>query len=156
MKAELILSLAEETDRPITRLLNHYRIAALLDTGARFPVWAGDIEELELLGAELVKRQVEYSGFGGATIGDIYRIPIITLTDGVNAISYPRLPIVTNERLSRDEIPFQMILSATMFKNLIYTIDDKHHNLIVQVPDDESLVRNAMIKTENGLQILFT
>ena len=156
MRAELMLTLEREADRPITILLNHYEIAALLDTGARFPVWAGKIEELELLGAELVKRQVEYSGFGGTTTGDVYRIPILTLTDGVNTINFPQLPIVTNERLAENDIPFQMILSATMFKNLIYTIDDKHHNLIVQVPDDESLVRNAMIKTENGLQILFT
>ena len=41
---------------------------ALLDTGARFPVWVGDVKELELLGAELLKRTVEYSGFGGVTI----------------------------------------------------------------------------------------
>ena len=155
MRAELILSLAEETDRPITRLLNHYKIAALLDTGARFPVWTGDVKELEMLGAEPIKRRIEYSGFGGATTGDVYRIPVLTLTDGVNAINFPQLPIVTNEKLSGDEIPFQMILSATMFKNLIYTIDDKHHRLIIQVPDDESCVRNAAVNTENGLQILF-
>ena len=102
----------------------------MLDTGERFPVWAGDVKELELLGAEPIKRTVEYSGFGGVTVGDVYRIPVLTLTDGVNALNFPQLPIVTNSKLSEENIPFQMILSATMFKNLIYTIDDKHHNLI--------------------------
>ena len=155
MKAEIILSLDQDTDRPIANLFNHYGIAALLDTGARFPVWAGDVKELELLGAEPLKRTVEYSGFGGVTVGDVYRIPVLTLTDGVNALNFPQLPIVTNRKLSEENIPFQMILSATMLKNLIYTIDDKHHNLIIQVPDDESLVRNAVVNTEKGLQILF-
>ena len=151
-----MMLLDRRADRPLLRINDKYEIRALLDTGARFPVWTGSVDDLELLGAELVKRGVGYSGFGGEVIGDIYRIPLLTLSDGTNSLNFPQLPIVTNEKLSRDEIPFQMILSATMFKNLIYTIDDKHHNLIVQVPDDESLVRNAMIKTENGLQILFT
>ena len=156
MKAEITLILDRFADRPLIELKDQYELMVLLDTGARFPVWTGSVDDLELLGAELVKREVGYSGFGGEVIGDIYRIPLLTLSDGTNSLNFPQLPIVTNEKLSRDDIPFQMILSATMFKNLIYTIDDKHHNLIVQVPDDESLVRNAMIKTENGLQILFT
>lgn len=155
MKAELTIKLDRTADRPLLKISDKYEIRALLDTGARFPVWAGDMRELELLGAKPVKRAVEYSGFGGKTTGDIYRIPAFTLTDGMNAVIFPQLPIVTNESLSGDEVPFQIILSATMFKNLIYTIDDKHHRLVLQVPDDESCVRNAVVNTDRGLQILF-
>ena len=36
------------------------------------------------------------------------------------------------------EVPFNMILSATMFQNLIYEIDDKNHKLNVTIPDEES------------------
>ena len=154
MRAEIAMILERFADRPMIELKDKYEMLALLDTGARFPVWTGTISDLELLGAKRIKRKVEYSGFGGKVTGDIYRIPILTLTDGVGALNFPQLPIVTNEKLSGDEIPFQMILSATMFKNLIYTIDDKHHRLIIQVPDDESCVRNAAVNTENGLQIL--
>lgn len=155
MKAEITMILDRFADRPMIELNDKFRMVALIDTGVRFPVWTGSVEDLELLGAELIKRRVEYSGFGGKVMGDVYRIPLLSLTDGTNAINFPQLPIVTNERLSEDDVPFQMILSATMFKNLIYTIDDKHRNLIIQVPDDESLVRNAVVNTEKGLQILF-
>lgn len=45
---------------------------------------------------------------------------------------------------------FQLILSATMFQNLIYEIDDKNHKLNVNIPDDENIVRNLRIIDSNG------
>lgn len=48
------------------------------------------------------------------------------------------------------EVPFQLILSATMFDNLIYEIDCKNHQLNVTVPNDESIVRNLKIKDSEG------
>ena len=54
-----------------------------------------------------------------------------------------------------NEVPFQLILSATMFDNLIYEIDCKNYNLNVTIPSDESAVRNLRIKdTEGRLYVL--
>lgn len=47
-------------------------------------------------------------------------------------------------------VPFNMILSATMFQNLIYEIDDKNHKLNVTIPDEESTVRNLRIVNSDG------
>lgn len=43
-----------------------------------------------------------------------------------------------------------MILSATMFRNLMYEIDDKNHKLNVTIPDGESEIRNLIIRDSNG------
>ena len=49
-----------------------------------------------------------------------------------------------------------MIISATMFHNLEYTINDKSHTLTIRVPDDESDIRNAVIKLpDKSFQVLF-
>lgn len=48
------------------------------------------------------------------------------------------------------DVPFQLILSATMFSGLIYEIDDKNHKLNVTIPDDASMVRNLTIKDSEG------
>ncbi len=67
---------------------------------------------------------------------------------------YPEFPIVTNSDF--EDIPFQMIISATMLHNLEYTINDKRHTLNISIPDDESNVRNAVVRLENGeFQVLF-
>lgn len=47
-------------------------------------------------------------------------------------------------------VPFQLILSATMFRGLIYEIDDKNHKLNVTIPDDESMIRTLTIRDSKG------
>ena len=43
-----------------------------------------------------------------------------------------------------------MIMSASMFSQLRYEIDDENHKLNVTIPDSQSWVRNLIIKDENG------
>ena len=60
---------------------------------------------------------------------------------------YPNMIIISNDDL---EVPFNMILSATMFQNLIYEIDDRNHRLNITIPDEESKVRNLRIVNLDG------
>ena len=154
MKSELFLYLDKGSDRPILELKDVANILVLLDTGARFPVWTSDVDSLTAMGGTVFRRDIAYSGVGGETKGDIYIIPSFHMSDGVHHLIYPNLPIVTNTNF--ESVPFQMILSATMFHNLEYTINDKQHSLIIRVPDDESEVRNAVIRSDDeSFQVLF-
>ena len=154
MRKEILLVLDKDADRPIVNLPEHVGLTALLDTGARFPVWAADLRPLIALGAKLFKSNVSYSGIGGETKGDIYKIPSLVIGEKTNGLLFPELPVITNKDF--DDAPFAMILSATMFHNLEYTISDKRHTLTIRVPDDESDVRNAIVKTDEDFQVLFT
>ncbi|MBQ9438032.1 MAG: hypothetical protein IJU50_06830 [Lachnospiraceae bacterium] len=154
MKEEILMFLDGNFDRPVIEMKNMSGILALIDTGARFPVWLSDVESLEALGGKLYRRGVSYSGIGGETKGDIYKLPSLIIGDGTHNMIYPEFPIVTNSDL--DDAPFQMILSATMLHNMEYTINDKFHTLIIRIPDGESNVRNAVVRLASGeYQVLF-
>ena len=154
MRKEVYLSLDSDADRPIFELHEHAGIYALLDTGARFPVWTASVKALLALGAKLVKKDVEYSGVGGTAKGDIYRIPILIIGSKTNALTFPQLPVITSKDFN--DAPFGLILSNTMFRHLEFTVNDKTHSLIIRVPDDETDVRNAIVNLDNGFQVLFT
>lgn len=151
---DIYLQLNEYTDRPIVKLPKHKGLRALLDTGARFPVWTASTALLEAHGGKLFKKGVAYSGIGGKTIGDIYRIPALVLGDSANALIFPELPIVTNTELS--DAPFELLLSNTMFSELDYLISNKRHSVTIYLDDTDSNVRNAIVKLDDGFQVLFT
>lgn len=138
------LSLVKSFQRPIIMLNNWYNFRVLLDTGALFPVWTASEELLLELGGALIQKNVGFSGFGGSTIGNLYRLPMVSVGDLV----FTDLPIVACGDLS--DVPYQLILSATMFQNLIYEIDDEKHRFSVTIPDGESLSRRLRIKDSNG------
>lgn len=48
------------------------------------------------------------------------------------------------------DVPYQLILSATMFSNLIYEIDDRNKKFNVTIPDDESIVQRLAIEDSSG------
>lgn len=118
-------------------------MTALLDTGAYIPIWTDDEDVLvEKLGAELVAKKVLFTGFGGQASGNLYRVTL-----RVGELIYPNMVLIANDDLN---VPFNLILSATMFQNLIYEIDDKNHRLNITVPDGESTVRNLRIVNSDG------
>lgn len=118
-------------------------MTALLDTGAYIPVWTDDESILvEKLGAEMVAKDVSFTGFGGKATGNLYKVTI-----QIGDLIYPNMIIISNDDL---EVPFNMLLSATMFQNLIYEIDDKNHRLNVTIPDDESMIRDLHIVNSDG------
>lgn len=122
-------------------------LTALLDTGAYIPVWT-DEEDILIsdMGAELVKEKVPLSGFCGATYGNLYKVSIT-----VGGIIYPDMHVIANNDI---DAAFNLILSATMFDGLIYQIDTVNHVLNVDVPDNESNIRNLRIESKDGRQIV--
>lgn len=143
MRKDVYLPISKYADRPIATLSEHKDLKALLDTGARFPVWTASTELLEAHGGKLFKKDVPYSGIGGETIGDIYKIPSLVLGTKTNALIFPELPVVTNTEFA--EAAFELILSSTMFHDIDYTVSNKHHSLIVHLEDNDSDVRNAVV-----------
>lgn len=138
---QMIMDLDDEQQRPVVILESG--LTALLDTGAYVPVWVGSESTLvKHFNAEFIKGNVPLSGFGGVTSGNMYQVTI-----RVGKLVFPNMHIIANSELVS---PFNMILSATMFNNLIYEINDKSHKFTVMIPDDESTVRNLRIIDSNG------
>jgi len=135
------LKLDNTRQRPVVMLNNG--LTALLDTGAYIPVWTDDEDILTAeLGAEMVRKDVPLSGFGGCTQGNLYKVNI-----DIGGILYPNMHIIANNEISAT---FNLILSATMFEGLIYQIDTVNHVLNIEVPDDESNVRNLRVVNKEG------
>ncbi len=139
---EIIYRLEDKTNRPIIKLDKVFPgCTALLDTGAIIPVWTKDVKLLQKLGAHLEKQNVEFSGFGGKTKGDLYKIDLT-----LDKIVFPGLPIVMH---NDNNIPGYFIFSATMFNNMIYTIDDITKKFIVTLPDNQ-ICHNIRVIDSNG------
>lgn len=137
----MTLDLDFEQQRPVVVLDDG--LTGLLDTGAYLPVWVDDEDILtDIMGAELVQRDVEFAGFGGVASGNLYRA-----TFKVGKLIYPNMTIIAN---SEFDVPFNMILSASMFQHLRYEVDDENHKFNVTIPDKESNVRNLVVETHDG------
>lgn len=138
---QMTLDLDKNQQRPVVMLGNGLK--ALLDTGAYIPVWVGGERILtEGLGGELVKKHVSFTGFGGTAYGNLYQVTI-----RVGDLLYPNMHIIASNDF---DVPFHIILSATMFSHLIYEIDDHNHKFNLTIPDSESMVRNLIIVDRNG------
>lgn len=141
---QFTMSLMKNSVRPVVKLQSWNSFRALLDTGAFFPVWTADESLLYNLGATLKMQGVSFSGFGGSTKGNLYELQSFVLGD----LIFPNMHMIACKDLQ--DVPFQLILSATMFCGLIYEIDDKNHKLNITVPDGESIVRNLRIEDSAG------
>ena len=138
---QMTLDLDESQQRPIIMLGNG--LDALLDTGALIPVWVGEESVLTRgLKAQLVKRTVPFFFFFVKTYGNLYKVTI-----QVGELLYPNMHIIACNEWNAS---FHMILSATMFSNLIYEIDEYNHKFNVTVPDSESSIRHLKIVDKNG------
>ncbi len=138
---QMTLDLDFEQQRPVVVLDDG--LTGLLDTGAYLPVWVDDEDILtDIMGAELVQKDVEFTGFGGVANGNLYRATI-----KVGKLIYPNMTIIANSEL---DVPFNMILSASMFQHLRYEVDDENHKFNVTIPDKESNVRNLVVETRDG------
>ena len=143
MSKQFTLNLDPAAIRPVVHIPEFHNLDALLDTGSVFPVWCASEDMLRALGAEKISDYAPFGGFGGLTIGKMYRLPIFQMS----GLIYPHMSIILHDGFS---LITPLILPATMFNNLIYEIDNKNHCLNITVPDDESISRNLTIKEENG------
>ena len=140
---QITLKLRPRPQRPVVHLPEFHNLDALLDTGSIFPVWCADEKQLQMLGAEKLSDFAPFGGFGGTTVGKMYRLPLFQMGD----LMYPHMHIILHSGFS---LITPMILPATMFSNLIYEIDNKHHSLNITVPDGESLVRNLTTRKDSN------
>ncbi|MBR2214583.1 MAG: hypothetical protein IJ849_02355 [Selenomonadaceae bacterium] len=144
---QFTLYLKDDERRPIVLLKNFFDLEAMLDTGSMFPVWVASEERLKSIGGILEGTNKPFGGFGGMTMGNLYRIPTFQLGD----LIFPDFHILAHSH----RLPCQMLLSATMFSRMMYEVDDQNHRLNVTVPDTESLVRNLRIEDQNGRLHIF-
>ena len=146
---QFTLDLNENIQRPVVKLEDWHQFNVMLDTGALFPVWVDDEKTLIKLGATCIKKNVTFGGFGGEAVGNLFRLPYFKIGE----LIYPDLPIISCEV----KAPCQMILSASMFSDLRYEIDNENHKINITIPNTQSTVRKLTIWDENGhLQVLCT
>ena len=139
---QFTLNLLENHSRLIIKLENFSKTRILLDTGSEIPVWVTDENALKDFNAVKISSNVNFSGFGGMTSGNLYRIPYFQLGD----LIYPQMHIIAK----RLNLPCQMLISAPMFDGLIYEIDKVNHKLNVTIPDGRSIVKNVVIYDKDG------
>jgi hypothetical protein len=145
---QITLSLVDDTIRPVIRLKEWNNVRALLDTGALYPIWVASESALIKYGGIYTGETVRFGGFGGMTEGKLYEITVT-----IGELVFPRMSIILCNDIKNP--PYQLLLSAYLFKDLIYTIDDKNHCLIINTLDNESLIRNFKITTiDNKVQVL--
>ena len=146
---QFTMELYENIQRPITNLPEWHNFDVMLDTGSLFPVWVAEEETLEKLHAVCTKRNVTFGGFGGAAVGNLYKLPYFKF----GCLIFPNLPVIS----CQISVPCHMVMSATMFSHLRYEIDDENHILNVTIPDSQSVVRNLTIWDKKGhLKVLCT
>ena len=136
------LNLLENFNKPFVYLENFFKIRALLDTGADFPVWTIDETFLEKIGGVKINSNVSFGGFGGQTTGNLYQMKYFQLGN----LFFPEMHIVAKKL----NLPCQMILSAPMFHDLIYEIDNLNHKLNITIPDGKSSIKNLVIYDKAG------
>lgn len=113
---QFTLRLDKKQQRPVV-LLND-ALTALLDTGAVIPVWI-DAERIlvNALGGKLVEEKVLFTRFGGLAYGNLYQVTL-----EIGDLIFPNMHIAASDEM---DTSYNLILNATIFRNLIYEIDGK-------------------------------
>jgi len=137
-----ILKLDKNYQRPIVYTEQFPGCRALLDTGATFPMWTASEAVLKALGGKLVKQDISFTGFGGPVKAKLYE-----LTVSLGKIIYPNMQLIYSED---DKIPGYLLLSATMFNGMCYTIDDENHILKIDTRSNQATY-NLKIIDQNGI-----
>lgn len=142
---QITVNLDAESERPIIMLDWFMGCRAMIDTGAVFPVWPAPVFQLLRLGGRLEKRDITFSGFGGQTKGDLYRVDF-----RLGSLVYKDMPIVTNRQI---DLNCHMILSATMFEKMAYVIDNRNHYFSVDTFDNQTIINLRFVIKGNSAYI---
>ena len=131
-----------ESLRPIIELDLFPGCLALIDTGAVIPVWTGEESKLKALeGVRSLDKQGTFSGFGGYSKGNLYEM---TLNFG--GLYYINLPIIASRM---KDVSWHMVLPATIFDGMRYTIDNIQGMAIFEASDNQP-VRHLKYQNRNG------
>jgi len=135
--------LRKNTNKDVFQNFNEYKIPVLIDTGAIIPIWTGSITLLKKFGATFHKSKVPISGFGGATYGDAYNLPDLY----IGKLHFKNIKIVASSGLGN--VPFYMIISATMFRDLAYEINMIDYNLNIRMKNTDSFERKLIVYSKD-------
>lgn len=120
----------------------------MIDTGAVIPVWTAAESMLEVLeGVRATGWRGTFGGFGGPCEGNIYEITL-----DFDGLYYIDLPILASRM---QNTPWHIILPATLFDHMIYTIDNIRRMAIFEVPDNQ-LVRHLKYHDKDGSLHIFS
>jgi hypothetical protein len=129
----------ENANKDVLKRLSEHKIPVLIDTGSVVPVWTADLSVLKGFGATFHKSNVPFSGFGGTTYGDAYNLPDLY----IGKLHYKDIKIVASTELGN--VPFLMIISATMFRDTAYEIDMIKYDFNVRIPKNDSFERKLRV-----------
>lgn len=115
---------------------------ALIDTGAEIPVWTADESLLAALdGVQNTGLRRGISGFGGVSVGNVY-----WMTWNLGDLHYVDMPLIAC-RMKREL--YHIILPATLFDGMRYTIDNVRKKAIFEVEDNQ-IVRHVKVRGVDG------
>ncbi len=119
---------------------------ALIDTGAVIPVCTLEADEIVALGARFLKNDVNISGIGGVSKGNLYRMDI-----PFSIFRYVDLPVIS---INEPSMPFDFIFSATMFTGFRYVIDTLAHTLAIDTCSNETELHLRVADNMGGFRVL--
>ena len=138
------IPILKEYQRPVIEIYNNW---ALIDTGAVIPVLSMHPKKVQQdFSGEIVKEGLPIGSIGGESTGDVYRLPefrVGGLAFSPFDVFVPRQPLMK----------FPILLSATMFFNMDYTIKNTMGEFIVDTGDtpESHKIEFKLLSLKGGL-----
>lgn len=142
MRLEFPLNIKLDSPRPIFKAyVNDIPFKCMLDTGADMPVFCKG----NLLFEKLANGMKGISPFKDIAIGGFGKLDEVTtlwnmddfiLSDRTNSICYKGMKIAV---MAKPSIPCEMILSASMFMKMKYTVDCSSRKHLLTIESDKDV-----------------
>ena len=118
---------------PVIVLSDFHNLLALIDTGAGIPVITLPEDKVLSMGGKLKQKDINVRGLShSSNKGSLYQFKNFKLGD----VMYVELDVAV---VPDDKSPYNMLLSSTMFRDMIYEIDDLNHRFNVSVRDSDCI-----------------
>lgn len=138
----VIKKMVGDSLRPVIELDVFPKCYAMIDTGAEVPVWVKQEKQLSALACvNSAGIRNSISGFGGTCEGNIYRITL-----NIGGLIYSEIPMIA---CPLENTFYHMILPATMFDNMKYSIDNIRKEVIFETEDNQP-VRHLKLRESDG------
>lgn len=155
MSKILCMQLSNKSAKPVFTTITpaNKQIKCMLDTGADMPVWCGSEGLLKIVFPETEKADKKFllSGFGRKPeVVDIYKIPEFFIKDEKGILTFQNLYIASS--FGRN-FGCDLILSATMFKHMDYSILNRKRNTsVLEIKYDRDLYYTQLILNQKNLE----
>lgn len=151
MSKTLSMQLSNRSAKPVFTTITpaDKQIKCMLDTGADMPVWCGSKGLLNIVfpKVRLADKKFLLSGFGRKPeVVDIYRIPEFVIKDKNASLTFQNLYIASS--FGRN-FGCDLILSATMFKLMDYTILNRKKEIsVLEITYDRDVYYTQLIPNQ--------